>query len=74
MLDGHRCVRAYRPSVFVQKGEFEEDNVEQIKLERIRLYMQRAAAGEPLFDADGPELEAVPEPAHQPGEPQHAAI
>ena len=49
MSFGGRTFRAFRPSRFVRREEAEED-LEQVKEDRIRFYAERVRAGLPLFD------------------------
>lgn len=43
-------MRAFRPSQFGRNDEVDEE-AEQVKLENVQLYAQRARAGLPLFEA-----------------------
>jgi len=46
---GGRTFRAFRPSRFAQHDETEEEG-QQVKQDKILLYMKRAEAGQPLFE------------------------
>lgn len=56
MFNGGESVRALRPSQAMRRDALRED-IEQVKLEKIRRYCERAASGLPLFDDD--EIPAV---------------
>ena len=46
---GGQTFRAFRPSHFAPQDDLEETGLE-VKQDRIRVYIQRAEAGQPLFD------------------------
>jgi len=56
MIDGGRCLRAFRPSRFsaLEEGEYDE-TTELAKAINVELYAQRVQAGLPLFES-GPAV------------------
>ena len=54
MSDGGRSIRAFRPSRLALDTEYDDQEIVLVKQRNLQLYVERARAGLPLFEAVSP--------------------
>ena len=61
MVNGGRCIRAFRPSYFAAAEDYDEDTL-RAKEVNVELYAERVQAGLPLFDSASSQIAPEPDP------------